>query len=149
MAEEWGFLLLPFWRAGGWEDVTYRTQIYLTPLSQRPVRLGVYLFENGGRPWANKTFKVELDQQVSEAITDANGMIELRVGPGQTIRIEINALEHEYGTGEVHLLDGNEPVPILARGDLEVFAAEASGFEMSMSAIEITGARPITLIPGR
>lgn len=142
-----GFLYLPFWRAGGWEDITYRTQIYLTPLSQEPVRLGVFLFENGGRPWAAKEFSIEIDQSVGRAVTNQDGMIEVGCGPGQTVRIEINVLEHEYGTGEVHLLAGSGPVPILARGDLEVFAQEATGFEMSVSEITITGARPIILEP--
>lgn len=141
------FMHLPFWRSGGWEDTQSRTQIYLTPLSSGPVRLGVYLFENGGRPWAGKAFTMEIDQHVQEISTDRNGMLDLQVGPGQTVRFEINVTEHEYGTGEVHLLSGNEPVPMLARGDLEVFAAEASGFEMSVSEITITGGRPIIIEP--
>ncbi len=144
-----GFLYLPFWRAGGWKDITYRTQLYLTPLSQGPVTLGVYLFENGGRPWAGKVFAIEIDQIVQEVRTDRNGMLEVRAGPGQTVRIEINVLEHEYGTGEVHLLGGESPVPILARGDLESFAAESTGFELSVSEISITGCRPVMLELGR
>lgn len=143
-----GFMYIPFWRTGGWEDITYRTQIYLTPLSQGPVRLGLYLFENGGKPWANKGFSIELDQRVFTATTNRDGMIELQVGPGQTIRVEINADQHEYGTGEVHLLEGEQVVPMLARGDLEIFAQEAAGFEMSVTSIEITGARPIFLSLG-
>lgn len=142
------FLLLPFWRSGGWEEITYRTQIYLTPLSQQPVELGIYLYENGGKPWAGKSFSYEIDQRVGDISTDRDGRLGIRVGPGQTVRIEINVVEHEYGTGEVHLLSGNAPVPILARGELEAFASEASGFEMSVSEITITGCRPIILEPG-
>ena len=139
------FMYLPFWRAGGWEDITYRTQIYLTPLSRGPVTLGVFLFENGGKPWAGKTFSIEIDQQTGQVMTNENGMLSVNMGPGQTVRIEINVIEHEYGTGEVHLLDGDQSVAILARGDLEIFAAEAAGFEMSVSEISITGARPVVL----
>ncbi len=142
-----GFLYLPFWRSGGWEDISYRTQIYLAPLSQGPVHLGVFFFENGGRAWAGKRLSIEIDQRSAEAVTDQNGMIEIDVGPNQMVRIEINVLEHEYGTGEVHLLSGNEPIPILARGDLEIFAKEGSGFEMSVSEISITGARPVIVDP--
>jgi hypothetical protein len=144
-----GFMYLPFWRAGGWQDITYRTQIYLAPLSEQPVTLGVYLYENGGKPWTGKTFSIEIDQSVSEATTDNNGMIQIDMGPGQTVRIEINVLDHEYGTGEVHLLSGDQPVALLSRGDLETFAAEAAGFEMSTSEITITGARPVVLEPGK
>jgi len=144
-----GFLYLPFWRSGGWEDITYRTQIYLTPLSQQPVRLGVYLFENGGKPWAGKRFTIEIDQHVEQITTNRDGMLDLSVGPGQTVRIEINAVDHEYGTGEVHLLSGSDPIVILARGDLEIFAEEASGFEMSTSEITITAGQPVVLEPGK
>ena len=144
-----GFMYIPFWRAGGWQDITYRTQIYLAPLSEQPVTLGVYLYENGGKPWTGKTFSIEIDQSVSEATTDNNGMIQINVGPGQTVRIEINVLDHEYGTGEVHLLSGNQPVALLARGDLETFAQESTGFEMSTSEITITAARPVVLEPGK
>jgi|SRR5690554_1317360 hypothetical protein len=139
------FMYIPFWRTGGWEDISYRTQLYLTPLSRGRVRLGVFLFENGGTPWAGKELSLEIDQAVGRVATNADGMLEVDMGPGQTVRIEINALEHEYGTGEVHLLDGEGQVPMLARGDLEVFAQEAAGFEMSVSEISITGARPTVL----
>jgi hypothetical protein len=146
-----GFLYLPFWRSGGWEEITYRTQLYFTPLGQASSRLGIYLFENGGKPWANKTFQLEIDQNSGEATTNRDGMLDIRVGPGQTLRVEINVMEHEYGTGEVHLLSGNEPVLLLARGDLEVFASEASsgGFELSTSEITITGCHPVLLEPGK
>ncbi|MBN1310734.1 MAG: hypothetical protein JXB30_04875 [Anaerolineae bacterium] len=146
-----GFLYIPFWRSGGWEQITYRTQLYFTPLGQGSSRLGIYLFENGGKPWANKTFLVEIDQNSGEMTTNQDGMLDIRVGPGQTLRIEINVMEHEYGTGEVHLLSGNEPVLLLARGDLEVFATESShgGFELSTSEISITGGQPVLLEPGR
>ncbi len=144
-----GFMYLPFWRAGGWQDITYRTQIYLAPLSEQPVTLGIYLYENGGKPWAGKTFSIEIDQTTNEATTDNNGMIQINVGPGQTVRIEINVIDHEYGTGEVHLLSGDQPVALLARGDLETFAQEATGFEMSTSEITITGARPVVLEPSK
>lgn len=144
-----GFAYIPFWRSGGWEDITYRTQLYFTPLSRQPVRLGVYLYENGGQPWANKTFLLELDQNTRQISTNRDGMLDIQIGPGQMVRIEINVVEHEYGTGEVHLLSGNEQVLLLARGDLEIFAAEASGFEMSSSEITITGGRPIVLEPGQ
>ncbi|MGF1507085.1 MAG: hypothetical protein GYB64_05275 [Chloroflexi bacterium] len=143
------FMHIPFWRTGGYEDITYRTQIYITPLSQETVRLGIYLFENGGKPWSGRSFVYEIDQHADEVETDRNGLLIIDVGPGQTVRIEINAPEHEYGTGELHLLSGDVPIPVLARGDLEIFAAEASGFEMSVSAIEITGARPIVVDPRR
>jgi hypothetical protein len=142
-----GFLYIPFWRAGGWDDNTYRTQLYFAPLSQGPVRLGIFLYENGGRPWAGKTFDYEIDQQVDRVTTNRDGMLDLNVGPNQIVRLEINVTEHEYGTGEVHLLGGSVSVPIMARGDLEVFAAEQSGFEMSVSEITITGARPVILEP--
>jgi hypothetical protein len=145
-----GFLYLPFWRSGGWEQITYRTQLYLTPLAQEPVRLGVYLYENGGKPWANKVFGIEIDRQSGEARTDQNGMLDIRVGGGQTVRIEINVVDQEYGSGEVHLIGGNAPVPLLARGDLEVFASEpGGGFELSTSEITITGGRPVILQPGQ
>ena len=144
-----GFLHIPFWRTGGWEEITYRTQLYLTPLSREPVRLGIFLYENGGKPWSGKSFTFEIDQHADRVTTNSEGMLDVRVGPGQTVRIEINAMEHEYGTGEVHLLSGGEPTPILARGDLEVFAEEASGFEMSTSEITITGGKPVVLEPGR
>lgn len=145
-----GILYIPFWRSGGWEDITYRTQLYFAPLSQEPVRLGIFLFENGGKPWANKTFNLEIDQIVERVTTNRDGMLDIRVGPNQTVRIEINTLEHEYGNGEVHLLTGNAPVPMLARGDLEAFAAEdTGGFEHTTSEITITGARPEILEPGR
>jgi hypothetical protein len=146
-----GFLYIPFWRAGGWEEVTYRTQLYFTPLSQKPVVLGIYLFENGGKPWVSKSFEVEIDQRAGQMTTNRDGMLEIQIGPGQTLRVEINVTEHEYGTGEVHLLSGNETVPLLARGDLETFASEATGggFEMSTSEITITGCHPVVLEPGR
>lgn len=146
-----GFLYIPFWRAGGWEQITYRTQLYFTPLSQGSVRLGIYFFENGGKPWANKAFVAEIDQSAGEISTNQDGMLDVRVGPGQTLRIEINVMEHEYGTGEVHLLSGGGPVPILARGDLEVFATESSGggFEHSTSEITITGCHPVVLEAGQ
>lgn len=140
-----GFLYIPFWRTGGWEDITYRTQLYFAPLSRGPVRLGLYLYENGGKPWAGKEFKLELDQNVRTVRTNRDGMLEIDVGPGQMVRIEINAVEHEYGTGEVHLLSGEEQILLLSRGELEIFAAEASGFEMSASEITITGAQPVML----
>lgn len=141
------FMYIPFWRSGGWEDISYRTQLYLTPLSQDAVRLGVFLYENGGRPWAGRNFSIEIDQSVTQASTNADGLLAIDVGPGQTVRIEINVLEHEYGTGEVHLLQGSGPVPVLARGDLEIFAQESTGFEMSVSEISITGATPAILQP--
>jgi hypothetical protein len=141
------FMHIPFWRTGGWEDITYRSQIYVTPLSQEAVRLGIYLFENGGEPWVDKTFNYEIDQHVDRVTTNSNGLLVIDVGPGQTVRLEINHPEHEYGTGELHLLSGSTPIPVLARGDLEIFASEASGFEMSVSSIEITGARPIVIDP--
>ncbi len=144
-----GILYIPFWRAGGWQDITYRTQLYLSPLSDEPVRLGVFLFENGGKPWANKSFDMEIDQQSTRLTTNRDGMLDVTVGPNQTVRIEINVLDHEYGNGEVHLLSGNTAVPILARGDLESFATEATGFEMSTSEITITAGRPEILEPGR
>jgi hypothetical protein len=144
-----GFLYIPFWRAGGWEDITYRTQIYLTSLGQGPVDLGIYLYENGGKPWAGRNFSFEIDQKVGSVSTDRNGMLTIRLGPGQTVRIEINVLEHEYGTGEVHLLGGAQSAYILARGDLEVFAPETGGFEMSTSEITITGCQPVLLEAGR
>jgi hypothetical protein len=145
-----GILYIPFWRAGGWNEITYRTQLYIAPLSQEPVRLGVFLFENGGKPWAGKSFDIEIDQHVDRVMTNRDGMLDIRVGPNQTVRIEINVLEHEYGNGEVHLLSGTVPVPLLARGELETFAAEPSGgFEMSTSEITITGGRPEILEPGR
>lgn len=145
-----GVLYIPFWRAGGWQDITYRTQLYVAPLSQAPVRLGLFLFENGGKPWAGKTFDLEIDQVVDRVTTNRDGMLDLQIGPNQVVRIEINVLDHEYGTGEIHLLSGGEPVPVLARGDLEAFAREpAGGFEMSVTEISITGARPVILEPGR
>jgi hypothetical protein len=142
-------MYIPFWRSGGWEDITYRTQLYFAPLSRGRVRLGIYLYENGGRPWANKTFAMEIDQHMQTVTTNRDGMIEVELGPGQTVRVEINVLDHEYGTGEVHLLGGNEQVLLLSRGELEAFAAESEGFEMSISEISITGARPAVLEPGR
>ncbi len=145
-----GFMYIPFWRAGGWEEITYRTQIYLAPLSSGPVQLGVFLFENGGKPWAGKTFEMEIDQIVKKVTTDRNGMLSVDLGPNQIVRIQINVLDHEYGTGEVHLLSSTEPqVPILARGELEIFAEEMTGFEMSVSEITITGCRPVILEPAR
>ena len=146
-----GFLYIPFWRAGGWNELTHRTQLYFTPLSQGRVQLGIYLYENGGKPWSGKTLNVEIDRQSGQFVTNNEGMISLEVGPGQTLRLEINAVEHEYGTGEVHVLGGNEQVPMLSRGDLEVFAAEPSGtgFELSTSEISITGGRPVILEPGK
>jgi hypothetical protein len=144
-----GILYIPFWRAGGWQDITYRTQLYLSPLSDEPVRLGVFLFENGGKPWVSKSFDMEIDQQSTRLTTNRDGMLDITVGPNQTVRIEINVLDHEYGNGEVHLLSGNKAVPIMARGDLEAFATEATGFEMSVSEITITAGRPEILEPGR
>jgi hypothetical protein len=141
------FMYIPFWRAGGWQEITYRTQLYLTPLSQGPVRLAVFFYENGGKPWAGKTFAIEIDQLTNEVTTNDQGMIAIDIGPGQMVRIEINVIEHEYGTGEVHVIGGTEPVPMLARGDVEVFAAEQSGFEMSISEITITGGRPVLVEP--
>ena len=44
-----GILYIPFWRAGGWEQITYRTQLYFTPLSQGSVRLGIYFFSGNPR----------------------------------------------------------------------------------------------------
>lgn len=144
-----GIMYIPFWRAGGWEDITYRTQIYLSALSQEPVRIGVFLFENGGRAWANKSFDIEIDQSTERITTNRDGMLDIQLGPNQTVRIEINVVDHEYGNGEVHLLSGSVPVPILARGELEAFASEGTGFEMSTAEITITGARPEILEPGR
>jgi hypothetical protein len=142
-------MYIPFWRTGGWEDITYRTQLYLAPLGTKPISLGIYLFENGGKAWAGKNFNIEIDQHVNQVTTNRDGMLEVRLNPGQIVRIEINAVEHEYGTGEIHLLSGSGSVPLLARGDLEIFAQEPSGFEMSVSEISITGAKPVVLEPGR
>lgn len=144
-----GFLHLPFWRSGGNDDTQYRTQLYFCPLSQEPVELGIYFFENGGKPWADKTFLAELDQVVAEVTTNADGMLRIKVGAGQMLRLEINVVEHEYGTGEVHLLAGPAQVPLLARGDLEMFATETGGFEMSVAEITITGATPGLLEAGK
>lgn len=144
-----GILYIPFWRAGGWQDITYRTQLYLSPLSDEPVRLGVFFFENGGKPWAGKSFDMEIDHQTTRLTTNRDGMLDVTVGPNQTVRIEINVLDHEYGNGEVHLLSGSKSVPIMARGDLESFATEASGFEMTTSEITITAGRPEILEPGQ
>ena len=141
------FMYIPFWRSGGWNEISYRTQLYLAPLSQGPVRLAVFFYENGGKPWAGKTFAIEIDQMVREVTTNDQGMIAIDIGPGQMVRIEISVVEHEYGTGEVHVVGGTETVPLLARGEVEVFAAEASGFEMSISEISITGARPVMVEP--
>ena len=94
-----GFLYIPFWRAGGWDDNTYRTQLYFAPLSQGPVRLGIFLYENGGRPWVGKTFDYEIDQHVDRVTTNRDGMLDVNVGPNQIIRLEINVTDHEYGTG--------------------------------------------------
>nr|MBN1228358.1 hypothetical protein [Anaerolineae bacterium] len=142
-----GFVYIPFWRSGTWEDITYRTQIYLAPLNNEPVSLGMYLYENGGRPWAGKTFAIEIDRHQETVTTDRNGMIEVQLRPGQVCRVEIHVVDHEYGTGEIHLLSGSKPIRLLARGDLEVFAAESSGFEMSVSEISITGGQPVVLDP--
>jgi hypothetical protein len=144
-----GVLYVPFWRAGGWQDITYRTQFYIAPLSQEPVRLGIFFFENGGRPWSGKTFDIEVDQSVQRVTTNRDGMLDIELDPNQVVRIEINVLEHEYGTAEVHLLSGNRPISVLARGDLEAFAREEAGFEMSMTEITITGAHPEVLEPGK
>ncbi len=148
---EENFLYIPFWRAGGFANFTYRTQLYFAPLSQAPVRLGIYLYENGGKPWAGKIFSLEIDRNTGEARTDQNGMLDVTVGPNQVLRVEINVTESEYGTGEVHLLSGEGPIAILARGEVEVFATEPSGkgFELSTSEITITGARPVVLQPGQ
>lgn len=144
-----GICYIPFWRAGGWKDITYRTQLYLAPLSQESVRLGIFFFENGGKAWAGRSFDIEIDQIVERITTNRDGMLDIQVGPNQTVRIEINVLEHEYGNGEVHLLSGTNPVPLLARGEVEAFAAEASGFEMSICEVSITAGRPEILEPGR
>jgi len=145
-----GFLYIPFWRAGGWANFTYRTQLFFTPLSRGPVRLGIYLYENGGKPWSGKVFGLEIDQSMGEGRTDQNGLLDVQVGAGQTLRVEINVTAAEYGTGEVHLIGGSEPVPMLARGEVEVFAAEQTGgFEISTAEITITGGRPVILQPGQ
>ncbi len=144
-----GICYVPFWRAGGWNDITYRTQLFIAPLSQGPVRLGIFFFENGGSPWANRSFDIEIDQTVRQVTTNRDGMLDVQIGPNQMVRIEINVLDHEYGTAEIHLLSGSEPVPVLVRGELETFAKEASGFEMSTSEITVTGALPEVLEPGR
>lgn len=145
------FMYIPFWRSGGWEDnneiVTYRTQLYFAPLAQEQVTLEIYLFENGGQAWRRKTFLIEIDQLVSEVTTDDYGRLTVTLGPNQVVRVEINVDSHEYGTGEVHLVGGSKPVPVLARGELESFAAESSGYEMSVSEITMTGSRPIVLEP--
>lgn len=141
------FMYIPFWRSGGWNEIVYRTQLYLTPLSQGPVRLAVFFYENGGKPWSGKTLAIEIDQSVSDVTTNDQGMIAIDIGPGQMVRIEMNVMEHEYGTGEVHVLGGTASVPVLARGEVEVFASEQSGFEMSISEISITGGRPVILEP--
>jgi hypothetical protein len=142
------FLYVPFWRTGGWDDIQYRTQLYFAPLSQGSVRLGLFLFENGGRAWANKPLDIEIDQHMERIFTNADGMLDLQLGPNQIIRVQINVPEHEYGTGELHLLSSSEDqVPMLARGELETFAEEqdAAGFELSMSEITMTGSNPIIL----
>lgn len=145
-----GFLYIPFWRAGVAKNVTYRTNLYFTPLSRSPVDLAFYLYENGGKPWGGKAFLLEIDQQEGKVNTDNNGMFQVQVGAGQTLRVEINVVTSEYGTGEVHMVGGGEPFPMLARGDLEMFAAEKTGgFEISTSEITITGARPIIMEPGK
>lgn len=145
-----GFLYIPFWRAGGWNNFTYRTQLFFTPLSRGQVRLGIYFYENGGKPWAGKVFNLEIDQQMGEGRTDQNGMLDVQVGPGQTLRVEINVVDPEYGTGEVHLIGGSEPVPMLSRGEMEMFASQPTGgFEISTSEISITGGRPVLLQPGQ
>lgn len=146
-----GFVYIPFWRSGGWEDIQYRTQLYLAPLSSEPVDLGIYLYENGGSVWAGKTFNFEIDQHVSQVTTNRDGMFQIRINPFQVVRVEINVLDHDYGTGEIHLLSGTQPVPLLARAELEAFAKEASsgGFEMTTSEITITAGTPQMLEPGK
>ena len=145
-----GFLYIPFWRAGGYQKFTYRTQLYLAPLCQSPVTLALYLYENGGRPWAGKVFSIEIDQQVGEVRTDQNGMFQINMNPNQVVRIEINVLDSEYGTGEVHLVNGDAQIGLLARGEVEVFATKPSGeFEITISEITITGAEPALLERGR
>ena len=142
------FLHIPFWRTGGFDNIQYRSQLYFTPLSPQPVVLGIYLFENGGEPWAGRTFEYEIDQHIDKVTTNREGMLSIELGGGQVVRIQINVLEHEYGTGEVHLLRAPGDTPLLARGDLEVFAKEDSGgFELSTSEITITGGRPVTVTP--
>lgn len=145
-----GFLYIPFWRAGSWQKFTYRTQLYLAPLCQSPVTLAVYLYENGGRPWANKVFGIEIDQQIGDVRTDQNGMFQLSMNPNQVVRIEINVVDSEYGTGEVHLVAGDRQAGMLARGEVELFATKPSGeFEITVSEITITGAQPVILEQGR
>ena len=76
-------------------------------------------------------------------------MVDLNLGPNQIIRVQINVPEHEYGTGELHLLSSSEAqVPVLARGELETFAEEeggSGGFELTMSEITMTGSNPVVL----
>jgi hypothetical protein len=142
------FMYVPFWRTGGWDDIQYRTQLYFAPLSEGPVRLGLFLFENGGKAWSNKPIDIEIDQRMDRIFTNADGMLDLNLGPNQIIRVQINVPEHEYGTGELHLLSSSEAqVPVLARGELETFAEEKSGggFELSMSEITMTGSNPVIL----
>jgi len=145
-----GFLYIPFWRAGSYQKFTYRSQLYLAPLCQNPVTLSVYLYENGGKPWSNKVFAIEIDPQTGEVRTDQNGMFQVNMNPNQVVRIEINVLESEYGTGEVHLAAGDQQIALLARGEVEVFATKPSGeFEITTSEITITGAEPAILERGR
>lgn len=144
------FLHIPYWRSGGFEGIQYRTQLYFTPLSRETVTLGIYLFENGGEPWAGRTFDYEIDQHVDKVTTNRDGMISITLGGGQIVRVQINVLDHEYGTGEVHLLEATEETPLLARGEVEVFAQEeAGGFELSISEVTITGGRPVVVDPPR
>lgn len=145
-----GFMYIPFWRAGAYQKFNYRTQLYLAPLCQNPVTLSVYLYENGGRPWSGKVFTIEIDQQAGEVRTDQNGMFQVNMNPNQVVRIEINVVDSEYGTGEVHLAAGDGQVALLARGEVEVFATKPSGeFEITISEISITGAEPAILELGR
>jgi hypothetical protein len=145
-----GFMYIPFWRAGGYQKFTYRTQLYLAPLCQNPATLAVYLYENGGRPWSNKVFSVEIDQQVGEVRTDNSGMFQITMNPNQVLRVEINVLESEYGTGEVHLVSGDQQIALLARGELELFASKPSGeFEITVAEITMTGSQPTILQLGR
>lgn len=145
-----GFLYIPYWRAGSYQKLTYRTQLYIAPLCQNPVTLAVYLYENGGRPWAGKVFLIEIDQQTGEVRTDQNGMFQVNMNPNQVARIEINVLDSEYGTGEVHLVGGENQIAVLARGECEVFATKPSGeFEITISEITMTGSEPTILERGR
>lgn len=145
-------LYVPHWRSGisTTEDITDRTHVFLTNVSSAEATFALTLYSTDGRPWANQPVDIEDYARVHPSETDDSGAIGVRLSPGASVRIELNSENRVMGYGILQVVDigrgGGDTAFVLARAEVDTFASEqGAGFEMSTSAITITGAVPAAL----